>query len=625
MKSKIGTLKLAMWGLLGLLIIAVDYVAVTGGDDLLELIIKKRTDIDDIEARLAKHEPTVRFVDMVYSSRPYPTQMRIDESRPADVKAMMSIMYERYNDGDYRGADEAANAVLGRDPDNVDTIILKVMINAWSGSLDSLSGMYRSKAEGARSSAAWQLGLGRLLLEKGKTDEGLAHIEEAGKLNPALPGLHLQKGYYLANFASRRDIAGAMKEYQREIDSTKHPAAYTGLESLLGKVRDDEAAVRVFEEYKKHYPMIWRNCLDYAWKLSMTGDKEGTKKAVIDCLPVAEKDVGIRNDLGYALLNARLWGEAKEHFSSMVNEFEKTGSQGLRYRIHLGLGRALLHMGNIEAAISELERSIEIYETSIAFYFSGIAQLIKGDNSGADKDFEKCTRVQKDEDFPWCRDYEKGKSFSNARYFHHLIKEAKGKRFSAEEVFHVSTWFRDPTPADREAEAGEGCLYWGAFDLGKSHFDNAIRIDPVNGRAWAGLVDLHRYRGELKKSIETGEDAIARGVQHTYLYNNLGYSYYRGHDYKQAETMYRYSLQMLPQNTQANINMARLLERTGRTEEAQYYWNLTNAAPELVADPLGEFRLPAVLLANALIAFLIWQRSRRKSDQNNRTPSVRSV
>lgn len=43
-----GPLRTVGWAFVVIVVLLLEYVAVTGGDDLLELFIKKRTDVDDI-------------------------------------------------------------------------------------------------------------------------------------------------------------------------------------------------------------------------------------------------------------------------------------------------------------------------------------------------------------------------------------------------------------------------------------------------------------------------------------------------------------------------------------------------------------------------------------------------
>ncbi|MBI5527894.1 MAG: tetratricopeptide repeat protein, partial [Deltaproteobacteria bacterium] len=279
---------------------------------------------------------------------------------------------------------------------------------------------------------------------------------------------------------------------------------------------------------------------------------------------------------------------------------------------------ALLRLGDTAAAVAELDQSVGVQSSALGHYLRGIARLILGDNKGADADFERCTKVHMEEDFWWQRDYEKGRSYNNARYYHHLIKTSPGKRFSAAEVWRVDRWLRDPTPADRVALSGAGCLYWGAYDAAEERYKAALALEPDNGIAWAGLVDTHRYRGDLARALATGEEALAKGVRHTFLYNNLGYAIYKKRDYKRAETLYRYALDILPQNSQARVNLARLLERTGRSEEATGHWNITNAAPEFVWNPLGPYKYPALALVYALDVLLVIQRQRRTGGAGQR-------
>lgn len=145
-------------------------------------------------------------------------------------------------------------------------------------------------------------------------------------------------------------------------------------------------------------------------------------------------------------------------------------------------------------------------------------------------------------------------------------------------------------------------LFYGRFNEARDAFNNAIRLDSLNGtahdglanililqgkteqamreleialkfdpnqaRALATLASLLSQRGEQKKALQVAERALKASPKFGTLHNNLGLIYRRSDQWDLAEKHYKLAIECDPRLDAAHVNLAQLYRMQGKEEEA---------------------------------------------------------
>lgn len=589
------------------------FTAVTGGGAFWNLIVPPNTGYSDMLERtkgvatsIDEEERKRHFVPLfnkVLFVSPFPA--RKDPSRPAAVTERLEKMLERYNHGDLDGTVVAARRVLEIDPTNVDALLCLVYESAWLRNHKVLVAEFRRKAEGLPPSVEYRIALARLHGELGQPAQALTLLNEAKAMKPDAPCLHLAAGDYWSMFSPTRDLGKALEEYRRDLATSRHPSAFHHLDFWYRvRFRDPEAAAGVWDDYRKDYELKGRNHNQYGAALAAAGRHDEARAQV--AAAIAEESANAPatfNDVGVVFHAGQMWDDAIAHYKKGIERYGRVIAGDLGSYMFANYARALFEKGRYAEVIASATTSIKHQEGKEAYYLRGLARLILGDTQEAERDLARCVALEKGRDL----------DYSNAQYLRWLIKQNPGKKFSAEEVLKVHDWFPPPTRADRLAHSGSAYLNWGVYREAQGKFDEALRLDPGNGPAHAGIVRLHLYRKDVKGARAAADRALGLGVVHSYLYEELGHiNHFYEEDLERAEQWYGKALALLPQAEGINNSMARLLERTGRDAEAHDYWNRTGGSAGRRRDVLGPHKREAGGVVALLCAFLAYSHLRRR-------------
>jgi len=613
-------------GILSVVALLSAFIAATGGDAFWALVIHRRTDVDDMKKRLKPQTTSVSeedrknlFVPPGTVIRPYPTVPRRDPARPSELDAPLNEMHRLHNEGDLDGAVLAARRVLAQDRESLEALITIIRAHVWKRTHERLLAEFKKGAGGPPPSAAWHAALGRLYGESGKPKEAVAAFDRARELNPALPGLRQQIGYFYGHFSEPRNIEKMLLELRAEIESSRWPGAYHSLAEWHEREFDDPVgAVKIWEEYFAIYSFVPKLCRHYAYALARAGEREKAAAQVKKCLSLSLDDPAEYNDLGLPLIAAGLWEEARLHFAEGVRLFP-SANLALGRRLHANLGHSLVELkrppeavaaltaaidfgstrGGIEKVEAALAQRLDFKPLRKAYYYRGLARLMVGQNADAANDFNKSIRLEPEPDL----------DFAFSAYLRETARTAQ-KKFSPAEVLQIHHGVPPRTAADRIADAGTGFVKWGAFNEGERRLKEALALDPMNGRAHAGMVQLARFRNRLDEAIKAGTSAMAAGVDHPFLFHELGHAYYTKHDTESALAILKRSFAALPQNPGTNVLIARTLESLGRENEALYHWEITGGAADRTHDYLGPHKRKAAAAAAVFCILLIFMRIR---------------
>ena len=115
-----------------------------------------------------------------------------------------------------------------------------------------------------------------------------------------------------------------------------------------------------------------------------------------------------------------------------------------------------------------------------------------------------------------------------------------------------------------------------------STYEKAVKANPQNKKAYYFI----GYAYEELKDYQKAADAFARFVQSNPdeledAYTHLGYSYVQVEDFSKAADAYKKALERKPQDETLNSQLAQLLQRAGRLDEAaDVFYLLSQLKPE---------------------------------------------
>ena len=108
----------------------------------------------------------------------------------------------------------------------------------------------------------------------------------------------------------------------------------------------------------------------------------------------------------------------------------------------------------------------------------------------------------------------------------------------------------------------------------------ALRFDPNQKRALATLASLLSQQGEQDQALNVAEKALKVAPKFATLHNNLGLIYRRKNQLDLAEKHYKLAIEYEPHQDEPYINLAQLYRRQGKEDEAiDQFLAAINASP----------------------------------------------
>ncbi len=127
---------------------------------------------------------------------------------------------------------------------------------------------------------------------------------------------------------------------------------------------------------------------------------------------------------------------------------------------------------------------------------------------------------------------------------------------------------RKDKPAETAIVSGEEALKSGDQVAAEEHYINAIKHDPTNEQAFAGLSKLYLAQNKTREAVETFKFLIKHNPENAQYSAGLGQAYYIGHKYDNAITAFERAVELEPDNPKHFIGLAMTLESKNHLEEA---------------------------------------------------------
>lgn len=154
---------------------------------------------------------------------------------------------------------------------------------------------------------------------------------------------------------------------------------------------------------------------------------------------------------------------------------------------------------------------------------------------------------------------------------------------------------RRAEPAGARVEAVSAAN--GAYVFGRTHhlagraaaaeaaYWDALRADPTHVNARNGLATIHAERGDYARAIPiwralTENASMASGPGIAFLFGNLGYAYFLGGDYQNAQTALEKACLLDPLNHRSWQHLGEALQKLGQDERAQQMFRQAGALRE---------------------------------------------
>ena len=194
--------------------------------------------------------------------------------------------------------------------------------------------------------------LGIALSAQGKTDEAIAHYQQAIELRPGYAEAHYNLGRLLAQKGQLND---AVTHYERalEINPADAEARNNLGVTLFGIGRVDEAIVH-YEEALKIRPDYAEASCNLANALLSKGDLDGAVARYSTCLALSPNQAEAQYNLASALLRMGRTDEAIAHYQKVL-ELQADNADA-----YANLGSAFLAKGHVREGIAAYRNAIRI-------------------------------------------------------------------------------------------------------------------------------------------------------------------------------------------------------------------------------------------------------------------------
>jgi Flp pilus assembly protein TadD len=137
---------------------------------------------------------------------------------------------------------------------------------------------------------------------------------------------------------------------------------------------------------------------------------------------------------------------------------------------------------------------------------------------------------------------------------------------------------RPEQKADIQCALAQSAELRGDVDRAIQAYEQAIALDGRGGAAYHRLALLHDKKGQSATAQAFYREALARDPAGAEVYCDYGYSCYLQGQFQEAEASFRQALQLQPDLDRAHNNLALLLGRSGRAEEALYEFAAAGAS-----------------------------------------------
>jgi tetratricopeptide (TPR) repeat protein len=119
---------------------------------------------------------------------------------------------------------------------------------------------------------------------------------------------------------------------------------------------------------------------------------------------------------------------------------------------------------------------------------------------------------------------------------------------------------------------GVASFHNGVFDMAKSQFLEAIKLDPEFAEAYNNLGLAYTEIDEEEQATEAFSKAVSINPELHAAYNNLGYIFFKQGNYDQAIEMYNESLGRSTDSSSAYTNLGNAYYKLDKIDDARTAW-----------------------------------------------------
>jgi len=307
-----------------------------------------------------------------------------------------------------------------------------------------------------------------------------------------------------------------------------------------------------------------------------------------ECVAEVEGDIFARQVLASSYMQMGEYTKALEVHRHSV-ELEPN-SEGLR----LGIAAAHVALGELEEAETAIREALEIEpECAEAYILRGRVAQRRLEPEEALRLFEQAIEMDPGS---------AGPSAYNEIGFVHL----RARRFDeARQAFEDAIRIDGLNGAAHDGLANI-LLIEGDMEQAERELAVALRFDPAQPRALATLAWILDDKGEREQALKLCERALEISPKFPHAHNNLGLIYRKQGQLELAEEHYRKAIEYAPYLDGPYVNLAQLYMRQGKTEEAIEQFELAlrvNRYSPIAAENLGAYHFNRGQVEQALIYY----------------------
>jgi type IV pilus biogenesis/stability protein PilW len=221
---------------------------------------------------------------------------------------------------------------------------------------------------------------------------------------------------------------------------------------------------------------------------------------------------------------------------------------------HHNLGTALIKEGKVDEAITQFQRALQIHpDDGEARYNLGNALLQKGQVDEAITQYQWALQIHPD----------------NADAQNNLGVALRQKGKVDEEIAHYQMALQiNPDNADAQNNLGVALLQKGEVDEAITQFQRALQINPDSAKACINLGDALRQKGQVDAAITQYQRALQIHPDNADAQNSLGSVLLQKGQVDEAIAHFQKALQIHPDSVKACINLGNALLQKGNVNEA---------------------------------------------------------
>jgi tetratricopeptide (TPR) repeat protein len=451
-----------------------------------------------------------------------------------------------------------------------------------AGTPDAAAAQYRVARAIRADSYAVLNNLAGALLEKGASDEALACLEEAKRLDPAPVNAFTNLGNVLT---TKRDWEGALANHREAVRrAPADPRVRYNMGITLMERGDVGAAIASFRDAIRLDPGLARLHINLGVALRRRGDADGaiaSFRTAIRLDPDGTAPVA-RHNLAMAL-------EVKGDLDGAIANYRETIRLDPACALaHADLGNALVARRNPGAAIAPFKEAIRLDPTNHMFHYNlGVALVGTGDRAGAIAAWKEAIRLapehaesqynlgvalsatgRADEAIPCYREAIRLSPGRSCAHFNlGLALFARGDRDAG--IAELKEAARlDPGSAPIRYNLGLALGATGAHAPALTALEEAVRLNPAEAQYQFALGNALAAVNDRDGAVGAYRAVLRLDPAHVLAHNNLGAVLRAQGDLPGAIVAFKEAIRLDPPYAQAHNNLGIALLRAGDLDAA---------------------------------------------------------